>query len=102
MKHIQIIMPEVKHCTVKSCGFNRDSGCHVHAITIGKHETPRCDTFFAIADTSEHVKSTGHTSGVGACKATDCHFNDDFECMADEITLAFSRNQAYCQRYLHH
>ena len=101
MKHIQIIMPEVKHCTAESCGFNRESGCHARAITIGNHETPGCDTFFAVADTSKHAKSTGRTSGVGACKVTDCRFNDDYECVANEVTLDFSKNQAHCQTYLH-
>ena len=101
MKHIQIIMPEVKHCTAKSCGFIRDSGCHARAITVGYPEAPGCDTFFAIADTSEHAKSTGRTSGVGACKVSDCRFNEDYECMADEVTLAYSKNQAHCQTYLH-
>lgn len=45
MKHIQIIMPEVKECSAQSCGFNKNSGCHARAITIGDNEVPGCDTF---------------------------------------------------------
>ena len=48
MKHIQIIMPEVKECSAQSCGFNKNSGCHARAITIGDNEVPGCDTFFAV------------------------------------------------------
>ena len=101
MKHIQIIMPEVKECSAQSCGFNKNSGCHARAITIGDNEVPGCDTFFAVPDPSSHAKSTGRTSGVGACKVADCKFNDDYECMADEVVVAYTNSKANCQTDAH-
>lgn len=102
MKHIQIIMPEVKECSAQSCGFNKNSGCHARAITIGENnEIPGCDTFFSVSSSLNHAKSTGRTSGVGACKVADCKFNDDYECMADEIVITFNNSKANCQTYMH-
>ena len=101
MKHIEIIMPEVKHCSVESCGFNKNAGCHARAITVGDEETPGCDTFFAIADRAGHAKSVGRISGVGACKVADCKYNEDYECMADAIVVGFNNNKASCQTYVH-
>ena len=45
MKHIQIIMPEVRECSAQSCGFNKNLGCHARAITVGDGQNPGCDTF---------------------------------------------------------
>ncbi|EEO27246.1 DUF1540 domain-containing protein [Oxalobacter paraformigenes] len=101
MKHIQIIMPEVRECSAQSCGFNKNLGCHARAITVGDGQNPGCDTFFAVSDPAGHAKSVGRTSGVGACKVADCKYNEDYECMADEIVVAFSNSKANCQTYVH-
>lgn len=99
MKHIQIIMPEVSECSVQACGFNKNSNCHARAITIGERNVPECGTFFTTSDISAHAKSEGRISGVGACKIADCIHNDDYECMANDIVVAFSHDHANCQTY---
>ena len=101
MKHIEIIMPQVKACTAQACGFNKDMGCHARAITVGDENNPGCDTFLAVPDITAHAKSVGRVSGVGACKVADCKFNDDYECMADEIIVGFNNTKASCQTYVH-
>ena len=101
MKHIQIIMSEVKECTVQSCGFNKNSGCHARAISIGDNDTLGCNTFFTVPIPASHAKSTGRTSGVGACKVADCKYNDDYECVANEVIVALNNSKANCQTYIH-
>lgn len=90
-------MPEVLECTVDSCVYNTNKGCHAMAITVGDPGgEPSCDTFFT-ADKRGGVMET--TAGVGACKLGDCKFNQDFECSADSITVGRLGGQADCMTY---
>ena len=98
MKHTMIIMPSIKTCLAHECGYNTKDGCRAKAITVGDGSNPGCDTFFSIPDKSAHAKSEGRTAGVGACKVNGCKFNDDYECMADEIIVGGSRD-ACCDTY---
>lgn len=99
MKHITIIMPLVKECSVSACGFNAKDGCHAKAITVGGGTNPGCDTFFNVPDTSAHAKSESRTGGVGACKVSGCKFNTDYECVADEIMVSMVSQKAKCATY---
>jgi hypothetical protein len=35
-------------------------------------------------------------AGVGACKVSDCEYNDDLECSADSIEVAITGDTAEC------
>jgi hypothetical protein len=48
--------------------------------------------------------SAGHTAapqqaGVGACKVRGCTFNNDLECMADNIKVGFHGAMIHCLTY---
>ena len=38
---------------------------------------------------------------VKECSAQSCEFNDDYECMADEVVVAYNNSKANCQTYAH-
>lgn len=99
MKHITIIMPLIKECSVAECGFNVKDGCHAKAITVGDGINPGCDTFFKVPDASAHATSEGRTAGVGACKVSGCKFNTDYECMANEVMVSMISQKAKCATY---
>lgn len=96
MKHITVIMPLITECAVSECGFNSNAGCHAKAITVGDGTNPGCDTFFEVQDKLAHAKSEGRTAGVGACKVSVCQFNDDYECMANEVVVGMVEKKAHC------
>ncbi len=90
-----IDMPTVAECTVMDCAYNMNSTCHAKAITIGDGVHPGCDTFF---DGNAHTKRT-RIAGVGACKVSGCSHNEDFEYMADRITVGFMGSTINCMTY---
>lgn len=85
MKHMTIDMPIVSECTARECAYNVNLNCHARAITIGNSLHAGCDTFFPA---SRHTEAAARTAGVGACKSSQCRFNEDLECMADSIHVA--------------
>lgn len=90
MKHIAIDMPIVAECLANECAYNVNMKCHARAITVGNSMHASCDTFFSRAG---HTKAAERTAGVGACKSSQCKFNEDLECMTDNIRVA-PRGQA--------
>ncbi len=86
-------MPEVKRCDANDCGYNLNSNCHAKAITIGDYSNPGCDTFMGI---HRHTKEIKRIAGVGACKVSDCKFNDDYECIAQDISVGFKEGKVNC------
>jgi hypothetical protein len=38
-------------------------------------------------------------AGVGACKSTDCKFNEDLECMTDSIRVGRAGQEINCMTY---
>ena len=97
MKRIPIEMPSVRDCAVTQCTYNTNSACHARAITVGANVHPDCDTFFSTA--SPHTKAIERQAGVGACKMSDCNYNDDFECVAEEIQVGFRMERVNCLTY---
>jgi len=76
-------LPTVTRCEVMTCAYNRDKMCHALAITVGDEDHARCDTF---VQASDHTNEKA-TAGVGACKATGCKHNRDYECQAGKIEV---------------
>lgn len=35
-------------------------------------------------------------AGVGSCKAVECKYNEDYECRAKAIEVAFNKGRADC------
>jgi hypothetical protein len=93
---MNIEMPPVNQCDVKTCGYNVEACCHAKAITIGDGDNPGCDTFF---NTGKHCKDGERIAGVGACKVSGCQFNNDFECSAESIEVGFVGNKINCRTY---
>jgi hypothetical protein len=93
----ELEMPKVKRCDVQSCGYNLNLNCHAKAITVGDSSHPGCDTFLG---TQKHIKESSRIAGVGACKVSECKFNDDFECIADEISVGINEGSAHCLTFL--
>ena len=92
-KKSSLEMPEVKKCDLSDCGYNVNSNGHAKAITVGDYSNPGCDTFFGI---ERHTKETNWIVGVGACKVSDCKFNDDYECMAKDISVGLKKGKVNC------
>lgn len=99
MKRIPIEMPIVRECSVTECTYNTDTSCHAKAITVGSNVHPDCDTYFSTSAT--HTRARERTAGVGACKMSDCSFNDDFECVAEEIRVGYRMERINCLTYAH-
>ena len=91
-----IKMPEVRNCAQTACAYNKGSGCHARAITVGGGKQEHvCDTMVV----SEDHTLREDTAGVGACRAVDCVFNEDWECVSDGINVSAAGGQAECLTY---
>ncbi len=87
-------MPKVSDCSVSNCAYNSNKACHAMAITVGDEPNdPTCDTFF---QSSTHGGAKDATAGVGACKAADCQFNEEFECSAPNIHVGMKEHEPDC------
>lgn len=89
-------MPSVSECEVTSCAYNQQRVCHALAITVGDDICPMCDTYFGSASKGGVGDATG---SVGACKESDCQFNDALECSAPNIKVANHSGHADCSTY---
>lgn len=87
-------MPKVADCSVTECAYNTGQSCHALAITVGEgSQDPACDTYFP---SSTHGGVKDVTAGVGACKTSDCQYNQDFECTAQSIHVGHKGDQVDC------
>jgi hypothetical protein len=96
MIKISIEMPLVSACSVAECAYNTSNCCHARAITVGDSVHPGCDTFL---DSAMHSKAEQRKAGVGACKATACRHNDDYECVAENISVGHASTSVCCLTY---
>ena len=88
------MMSKIIECQVTSCAFNREKNCHAPAITIGGPPAC-CDTFIDSAEEG----GTAIRGSVGACKMTDCLYNDDMECSAGQVKISTQKCDADCVTY---
>ena len=88
------MMPDVKHCYITDCYYNRENMCHAEGITIGS-PTPKCDTYFK---SNQHggPAPKGH---VGACRVADCRWNREMSCNAEGINITLHGNEPDCDTY---
>ncbi len=86
-------MSKVIDCEATNCVYNKDRKCHTLAITVGDEKEAACDTFFQARNKGGFVNING---GVGACKVSDCEYNDSFECTASGIHVITHSNHADC------
>jgi len=96
MKKITLEMPIVSMCSVNTCAYNANSACHARAVTIGDAVHPGCDTFL---NRAQHTKQTKQIAGIGACKMGNCKFNDDLECMAENVKVEMVARDANCTTF---
>lgn len=94
---VSATMPSVDMCDARACAYNLDRSCHALAVTIGDHVHPRCDTYFV---DDSHRADGLDTAGVGACKVTDCRYNEDHLCVADAIRVAIVGGSPDCRTYV--
>ena len=87
-------MPQVHECSVGSCSYNIDSGCHAGAITIsGNHA--HCGTFVEITRRG----GLDRTGLVGACHRSECRYNEMLECTAPSVRVGAGADMADCLTY---
>jgi hypothetical protein len=97
MKQISVEMPIVSECSIGECAYNANNACHARAITVGDTAVhPGCDTFL---NSTPHSRARQITAGVGACKATSCRYNDDYECTTDKISVGHASSSICCLTY---
>ncbi len=96
MNKICLEMPPVTKCMASECAYNVDRNCHARAITIGDATRPGCDTFLK---GSAHIRKAQQIAGIGACKTSSCKFNDDLECMADNVQVGMIQSEANCTTF---
>ena len=89
-------IPKILDCNAAVCAYNRSGQCHAYAITVGDGQCPMCDTGF-ITDKKGGVSDI--TGKVGACKVSECRFNDSLECDAEGIHVRLHSNHADCGTY---
>ncbi|OHB50063.1 MAG: hypothetical protein A2Y10_14015 [Planctomycetes bacterium GWF2_41_51] len=92
-------MPHVQTCDMTDCAYNKHNQCHAKAITVGDAETqsPMCDTFWS-KNQSSNIKAGDPTQmgHVGACRMSDCMYNDRLECAAEGVTIGHRSDKASC------
>lgn len=87
-------MPAVADCTIESCSYNHDAGCHAFAVTIAE---AGCTTFLPL-NVSGGLNTV--TAQVGACQRADCIKNDHLFCTAEAITVGSGADKADCLTYV--
>jgi hypothetical protein len=87
-------MPKVERCRATECSYNADEMCHALAITVGDMaDHPKCDTYTDFATKGGDPSTIG---AVGACKVTDCRYNESLTCTAASIHVGRAQDEADC------
>lgn len=90
---VSIGLPIVSTCSVDTCGFNHEHGCHAGAINVSATaEGTHCVT----ATHTDGPVGIAEVAGVGACSRTDCVHNDSLACTADAIQVGSDFDTAHC------
>lgn len=87
-------MPQVQECSVASCSYNAEAGCHAAAITIGGDHA-HCGTFVEISFRG----GSDRIGLVGACHRSECRYNDKLECTASSVRIGAGDDVADCLTY---
>jgi hypothetical protein len=94
----QMMMSKIQSCDVKDCAYNKHNACHTPAITVGGpgDACAECDTYFNAAQPGGVLDLNG---GVGACKMSNCEYNDSLECNAQTIQVVKHDMHAECKTF---
>ncbi|MBS1187795.1 MAG: hypothetical protein H6R04_1813 [Burkholderiaceae bacterium] len=99
MQKISIEMPVVSDCSISDCGYNAGNACHARAITVGHKVHPDCGTYFSLSASAAHSKGKPTPTGVGACSVSNCRHNEDYECVANKISIGQVVDRINCLTY---
>jgi hypothetical protein len=87
-------MTNISKCSMSTCAYNKDNSCRTPGITVGPHA--ECNTYV-------HASSRGGfddvKSGVGACTASSCKFNESLECKAGKVDITVDEKHADCKTF---
>jgi hypothetical protein len=88
-------MTKVKSCSVENCFYwDNNNKCCAEAINVGAGH-PTCDTFHS---GGHHANQHG-MGGVGACKVSECRYNNELFCNAPAIQVVGHAEHADCQTF---
>lgn len=81
-------------CSVESCSYNQNGGCHVNQINIGgksaqNEKATCCGTFInkaVYSNLAEYTSMRGEAEII-KCVAESCKYNSTGECSLDEIQV---------------
>jgi len=90
---VSIGLPIVSSCSVDTCGFNHEHGCHAGAINVSATAD---GTHCVTATHSDTPAGREALAAVGACSRTDCVHNDAMVCTADAIAVGATFDTAHC------
>lgn len=77
-------MPRVFNCEELGCAYNLDGSCHALAITISDGMHPKCLTYWNSEKKGGDIDAT---AGVGACRESNCVYNNRLECQASQVCI---------------
>ena len=86
-------LPIVSSCSVDTCGFNHQHGCHAGAINVSATAE---GTHCATAIHTDSPAGREAVAAVGACGRTDCVHNEALQCTADAIEVGENFDTAHC------
>jgi hypothetical protein len=66
------------------------------AITVGDEKAAMCDTFWPRKETKVKAGDPTQTGHVGACRMSDCMYNDRLQCAAEGITVGHKSESPQC------
>jgi hypothetical protein len=92
-------MPQIQTCDMTDCAYNKNKQCHAMAITVGDEQNPMCDTFWMKNQMSSKAGDPDQTGHVGACRMSECIFNDRLECVSEDITIGQRSEKPMCLTY---
>lgn len=87
-------MAKVSSCNMTACTYNMQNICQTLGINVGPHA--ECNTFNY---TAMKGGLKGVKGGVGACRASECKFNEMMECKAPEVNVAFHDQHPDCKTF---
>ena len=92
-------MPSIYSCEVTECAYNKDKMCHALGITIGDSQGPMCDTFLDRSQVQCEGGDPEQVGHVGACRMSDCVYNERLECSAGDIAVGHEGRKIDCLTY---
>ncbi|OQA04128.1 MAG: hypothetical protein BWY69_00098 [Planctomycetes bacterium ADurb.Bin401] len=94
-------MPHVQTCDMTDCAYNKHNQCHASAITVGDAETnsAMCDTFWSKSQSSCKAGDPTQMGHVGACRMSECMYNDRLQCAAAGVTVGHKSEKACCMTF---